>query len=78
LYVQRAEMPPGLDGKRNQRTVYGKSEAEVRRKIADLTAQGGGTLQPANPTTLSEYSAVYVERMKKTRAENSVEHYLWA
>ena len=43
---------------------YGKTKENVKRKLTDLTAKAGGTLQPVNPTRLSHYEDSQLRYMR--------------
>jgi integrase len=78
LYQFEIELPRTVDGKRRRRVVYGKTAEETRRKISDLKARDGGTLQPVNPQRISAYATVWLANNSRRLAPKTYEFYVWA
>jgi integrase len=68
------ELPRGLDGKRQRRTVYAATQTQLRRDVADLRAQHGGTVAQRSPDTLASYMARWLaESVKPNRSAKTYE-----
>ena len=78
LWVFEVQLPPGAGGKRRRRVFYGKTEAEAKRKAADATARGGGSLFEVDRTTLADYITPWLNRAEKRLRPKTVESYRWA
>jgi integrase len=78
LWQFEAELPRGSDGKRRKRVVYGRTELEVRTKVADLVARGGGSLRPVDPTRISDFAEKWLTRCDAQLAPKTAESYRWA
>ena len=50
-----------LDGKQRRRIIYGKTRAELLRRVFDEKARSGGSLQPRVEGTLREWAATWLE-----------------
>ena len=60
------------EGKRLRRYVYARTRAELRRKVADLEAAGGGTLRPRAPGTVGEWVERWLEdEVKPNKSRNT-------
>lgn len=55
----------GPDGKRRRRVVSGTTQAEVRGKLAELTAQVDKGMAPAGRRTVAEYLPAWLEASRQ-------------
>ena len=78
LWQYEAELSRGADGKRRRRVIYARTEKELKRKIADAKARGGGVLQPVVMTRISEYVEPWLQRAEKRLKPLTAASYRWA
>lgn len=78
LWQREIELAP-VDGRRQRRVIYGATQRDVLRKIADLKARGGGTIQPPNPTKLGEYVETWLDSAAgRGLKAKTIDAYRWA
>lgn len=74
LWAAQLGLPRGLDGKRRRRTGYAATQTQLRRDVADLRAQHGGTVAQRSPDTLASYVARwFAESVKPNRSAKTYE-----
>ena len=78
LFQLEAELPRAPGERRQRRTVYGKTEVNARRKLADLIAKGGGTIAPIVHVRVSEYVERWLLTLGGRLKPKTLDSYEWA
>jgi len=79
LFQMEVMLPRGPgETKRPRRTLYGKTENEVWQKLADLKANGGGTLTPPARTKVADFMAGWLDAAEQRVKPRTIESYRWA